>query len=135
MDTIRVAAGILTDGCRILITRRAPEENFAGKWEFPGGKIENHETEQECLVRELKEELDIDVVVGEFLTEVLHDYGSFKVKLKTYYCTITGGTISVSVHDKYKWVHANELLNYELLPADIPVVKQLMETTQHSPRG
>ena len=127
MKTIQVIAGVINDIDKVLITRRAPQEHFAGSWEFPGGKIENNETQQECLKRELKEELNIDVAVGKLCTEVIHDYGDVNINLIVYYCTIVEGEISISVHDRYKWVRINDLLEYKLLPADIPVAKKVME--------
>lgn len=127
MKIIKVVAGVILDNDKVLITRRAPKENFAGGWEFPGGKIEVNETPQECLVRELKEELSIEVSIGKFCTEVTHDYGDMQVNLIAYYCTIIGGKIQVSVHDKYKWVEIKDLLKYALLPADVPIAKKVME--------
>jgi 8-oxo-dGTP diphosphatase len=123
---IKVTAGIINID-KVLITRRAPKENFGGGWEFPGGKIEVNETPEECLVRELKEELNIGVSVGDFCTEVIHDYGNMVINLIAYYCTIVNGGISISVHDKYKWSRIDDLLKYDLLPADIPVAKKVME--------
>lgn len=127
METVKVTAGVIIDEDKVLITRRAPKENFAGGWEFPGGKIEADETQQECLVRELREELDITVSVGEFCTEVTHDYGNMKINLIAYYCTIVKGEISMSVHDKYKWIKINDLPEYDLLPADVPIARKVME--------
>jgi len=127
MKRIRVTAGVIKDNDKVLLTRRAPKENFAGGWEFPGGKIEINETPQACLARELKEELNIDVSVGKFCTEVAHDYGNMNINLIAYYCTIIDGEIQISVHDKYKWVNINDLLKYDLLPADIPIAKKVME--------
>jgi 8-oxo-dGTP diphosphatase len=99
---IKVTAGVITDNDKVLITRRIPKENFAGGWEFPGGKIEDNETPEDCLVRELKEELNIDVSIDKFCTEVTYDYGNLNIDLIAYYCTIVGGEIQISVHDKYK---------------------------------
>lgn len=127
MKRIKVTAGIITDHDKVLITRRPPKENFVGGWEFPGGKIEMNETPEACLARELKEELNIDVFVGNFCTEVCHDYGNMNIHLMAYYCTILDGEIQISVHDKYKWVKINDLLKYDLLPADIPIAKKVME--------
>jgi 8-oxo-dGTP diphosphatase len=124
---IKVTAGIIKDNDKVLITRRVSKENFAGGWEFPGGKIEINETPQACLARELKEELNIAVSIGEFCTEVIHDYGNMNINLIAYYCTIIDGEIQVSVHDKYQWVKINDLLKYDLLPADIPIAKKVME--------
>lgn len=127
MKRIRVTAGVIKDNDKVLLTRRAPKENFDGGWEFPGGKIEINETPQACLARELKEELNIDVSVGKLCTEVAHDYGNMNINLIAYYCTIIDGEIQISVHDKYKWVNINDLLKYDLLPADIPIAKKVME--------
>lgn len=127
MKRIKVAAGVIKDKDKVLITRRAPKENFAGGWEFPGGKIEGNETPQDCLTRELKEELNINVSIDKFCTETTHDYGNIHVHLIAFYCTIVGGEIRVSVHDKYKWIKINDLLKYDLLSADIPIAKKVME--------
>jgi 8-oxo-dGTP diphosphatase len=127
LKTIKVTAGVIIDEDKVLITRRAPKENFAGGWEFPGGKIEINETPQECLVRELKEELNIIVTVDKFCTEVAYDYGNMNINLIAYYCTIVDGEIQISVHDKYKWVKINDLLKYDLLPADVPIAKKVIE--------
>lgn len=127
MKIIKVTAGVIAENDKILITRRAPKENFAGGWEFPGGKIEVNETPQDCLVRELKEELNVDVSIGKFCTEVTHDYGNMNINLIAYYCAIVNGEIQVSVHDKYKWVKIKDLLKYDLLPADVPIAKKVME--------
>ncbi len=81
----------------------------------------------ENLIRELKEELSINVEVGELCEKVFYDYGSIKINLRAYYCTIVGGELSMSVHDKYKWIDIERLLAYDLLPADIPIAKRLME--------
>jgi len=130
VNKIKVTAGVIKDYDKVLITRRAPEENFAGGWEFPGGKIEVNETPEDCLVRELKEELNIDVSIDKFCTEVTHDYSNISVVLLAYYCTIVDGKIQVSVHDKYKWVNINDLLKFDLLPADIMIAKKVMEDFQ-----
>lgn len=127
MKIVKVSAGVIIDKDKVLITRRAPKESFAGGWEFPGGKIEVNETQQECLIRELKEELNIEVSVGEFCSEVIHDYGTIRINLIAYYCTIINGEISITVHDKFKWIKINDLLKYDLLPADIPIAKKVME--------
>jgi len=127
VNTIKVTAGVIIDGDKALITRRAPKESFAGGWEFPGGKIEDRETPEESLVRELKEELNITVFVGKLCAEVIHKYDNVNVNLLAYYCTILEGNICMTVHDKYKWVKIKDLLKYDLLPADIPIAKKVME--------
>ncbi len=127
MKIIKVTAGIITDKDKVLITRRAPKENFAGGWEFPGGKIEANETPQECLARELKEELNISVSAGRLCTEVTHVYGNMNINLIAYYCTIIDGKIQISVHDKYRWIIINDLFKYDLLQADVSIAKKVIE--------
>lgn len=127
MKIIQVTAGVIKDNDKVLITRRAPKEDFAGGWEFPGGKIEMNETPQDCLARELKEELNIDVSVGRLCTQVTHDYGNKKINLIAFYCTIIAGEIRVSVHDAYRWVNIHDLLKYDLLPADVPIAKKVIK--------
>ena len=128
MQTITVTAGVIIDGHKVLIARRSSTENFAGGWEFPGGKLEQGKTEQECLARELREELGIDVEVGDLCERVFHDYGTFRINLLAYYCTIVGGSLAMTVHDKYQWVEVGRLLEYDLLPADVPIARRLMES-------
>ncbi len=135
MQTITVTAGVIIDGDKVLIARRSSTENFAGGWEFPGGKVEPGETERECLARELKEELSIDVEVGDLCERVFHDYGTFKVNLLAYYCTIVGGNLAMTVHDKYQWVEIERLLEYDLLPADVPIARKLLERCGRSRCG
>lgn len=130
MKTIKVSAGVLIDNGKVLITRRASKENFAGGWEFPGGKLELGETPQQCLARELKEELNIDVAVGDFCTEVTHKYEAICVNLIAYYCAMIKGEISLSVHDQYQWIKIEDLLEYDLLPADVPIAEKVMEDYQ-----
>jgi len=125
--SITVSAGIIIGGDKVLITRRAAKEMFAGGWEFPGGKLEFEETPQECLIRELKEELNIVVSVGKFCTGVLHDYGDFNVNLIAYYCTIINGELLLSVHDQCEWVAVLDLLKFDFLPADIPIAQKVQE--------
>ncbi|MEB9895596.1 (deoxy)nucleoside triphosphate pyrophosphohydrolase, partial [Bacillus cereus] len=127
LKTIKVSAGVIIDKDKVLITRRASKENFAGGWEFPGGKLESCETPQECVARELKEELNIDVAVGDFCTEVTHNYEAFSVNLIAYYCTMVKGEISLSVLDGYKWIKIKDLLEYDLLPADVPIAEKVVE--------
>jgi 8-oxo-dGTP diphosphatase len=127
LKKIKVAAGVILDHDNVLITRRAPKENFAGGWEFPGGKIEVNETPEACLVRELKEELNIEVSVDKFCDEATYDYGNMSINLVAYYCTITGGNIQMSVHDKCEWVKIDDLLTYDFLPADVTIANKVME--------
>ena len=123
----KVAGAIIIKDKSVLILRRSPDETFPGFWEFPGGKIEKGETPENCLARELKEELKIESIVKEFFHESIYEYAQGYIQLLTYIVEITKGCIQLTVHDKYEWANKENLLNFELLPADIPVAKKIME--------
>jgi 8-oxo-dGTP diphosphatase len=120
-----VTAAILRRGSEVLIARRGPQMSLTGMWEFAGGKVEKGETPEECLQRELREELSIEVEVGSLIcfSDYTYDHGSFRIL--AYESRILAGQPTPSEHDKLAWVHACELLSYELLPADIPIAKRL----------
>ena len=126
MKTIKVVAGIIIDSDKVLIARRGSKESFAGGWEFPGGKIEAGETPQEALIRELKEELDITISVGELCAEIVQNYGYISINLISYYCNIIDGKITMSAHDTYKWVGIKNLFKYKLLPADVKIANKIL---------
>ena len=130
MRPVTVLAGVIMNKDNVLITRRAPKETRSGGWEFPGGKLEANETHNDCLVRELSEELAVVVNVGNFCVEISNDYGDIEIELLAYYCTIREGDISLSVHDKFKWVKVCDLLSCDLLPADIGVARKIVEDFQ-----
>jgi len=122
-----VTAGIIKNYLdEVLIVRRGHDESLQGYWEFPGGKKEDNENEEECLKRELSEELGIDVEVGKFVSEshYVYDHGEFL--LKAYRVNSYKGKITLSVHDDLNWVKVTELKDYKLAPADIPITEKLM---------
>ena len=122
-----VTAAIIIDNNKILIAQRGKNENLAGKWEFPGGKIEIDETPQQCIKRENREELEVDIVVGNYLGESICTYSNSKIKLIAYFATILSGDIKLSVHDKVEWITISEFDEYEFAPADIPFIAKLKE--------
>ena len=118
------AAVIIEDGLLFLV-RRAEGQSLAGFWELPGGKIEPGESAQECLVRELQEELEMRAIVGEELarTEYHYDHGSFEmIALRTDRLS----EFSLSVHDEFKWVSKGDIEGVKLAPADVKLVGQLV---------
>lgn len=123
---IEVAAAIIedTDG-RILIARRRAGKSQAGLWEFPGGKIEAGESPEDCLRRELLEEMNIEIEPYAFFAVSEHAYETVTIRLIAYKAKMLGGTIRLSDHDEYRWVQAGELTQYLFAPADIPFVEQL----------
>ena len=125
MKTIKVVAAIIRDGDRIFATQRGYGEYKDG-WEFPGGKVEPGETPQEALVREIKEELDADIVVGELLTTVEYDYPTFHLSMDCFWAKLVEGTeMKLLEHEAAKWLPAGELRRVNWLPADIQVVEKI----------
>lgn len=125
MKTV-TAAIIVKDGY-VLATRRASGQSLAGHWEFPGGKVEPGETLAQCLARELKEELGLDVSVGEVIAESEYHYDHGAIRLIALRTEILEGTITLTVHDEAKWVLPTKLEDLQLAPADIPIARALRE--------
>ncbi len=120
-----VTAAIILLNNRVLIAQRAPNEKLAGKWEFPGGKIEIGETLQECLEREIREEFDVNIEVLDFFGESIYEYESGCIKLIAFRCMWNSGEFILKVHSCIEWVEKNELELYDFAPADIPFVEKL----------
>jgi 8-oxo-dGTP diphosphatase len=120
-----VTAAVIIHEGRVLITRRKPGEKLAGLWEFPGGKVEPGETLEDCLARELREELDLVVSVGTVLAESIYHYEHGSIRLVALQTEVCEGTITLSVHDKAEWVHPRDLCNFSLAPADIAIAVHL----------
>lgn len=121
MEPTIVTAAVILRERSILLMRRAPGEKLAGKWEFPGGKLELGETPEVCLQRELHEELGIDVEIGQHVCNSLYDYQFGSILLKAYFVNWYSGEIHLRVHDKMQWVDNTEILLFDLAPADIEI--------------
>lgn len=124
MKTIEVVAAIIEDDKKIFITRRGYGE-FENMWEFPGGKIEHGETKEEALIREIKEELELDINITKFLTTVDYDYPNFHLTMHCFICNICGGNLQLNAHNDVKWASLEELDKFNWVPADIFVVEKL----------
>ena len=125
MKTVEVVAGLIKDDGKIFATQRGYGD-YKHFWEFPGGKMEDGETPQQALARELKEELAIDVDVGDFLCTVEHDYPTFHLTMHCYFCTLAdGSTPTLLEHEASRWLTPAELHSVNWLPADVKVVKAL----------
>ena len=126
MKIIKVVAAILQKEDKILIARKKQGKPLAGYFEFPGGKIEEGETPEESLIRELMEEMNIKFAVKEYIGESIYDYGNDKViSLLGYTAEIIDGEIKLSDHDRYEWVTLEQINNYKIAPADIPLINKL----------
>lgn len=124
MKTVKVVAAVIRDGDKIFATQRGYGE-FKDGWEFPGGKIEEGETPQEALVREIREELDADIIVGKLIETVEYDYPSFHLSMDCFWCELVSGEIVLREHEDAKWLSVGELYTVEWLPADIELVKKI----------
>ena len=121
---ITVTAAILSKDNKIFLARRNSETNHAGKLEFPGGKMEQDESIEQCLSREIKEEFSINITVNEFFAESIHEYEHAKIRLLAYRITWVSGKMVLKDHDRIVWVSPDKLLEYDLLPADIPIAQK-----------
>ncbi|MBD3920953.1 8-oxo-dGTP diphosphatase MutT [Paenibacillus sp. PR3] len=123
---IQVAAAIIEDEQgRILIARRKPGKSQAGMWEFPGGKIEQGELADDCLRRELMEEMEIEIDPYAFFGVNDHHYGATHIRLIAYRARYVSGTITLTDHDEYRWITARELTAFTFAPADVKFVEML----------
>jgi len=122
---VEVAAGLVFRAGRLLITQRPAGSHLAGLWEFPGGKRETGETWEVCLVRELREELGVEVHVGRLLSELTHEYPGKRVHLKFFVCRLDSGEPRPLGCAALAWVSAGELSAYEFPPADAQLLAAL----------
>ena len=126
MKTILVVAALIKKDNNVLIARRSTgDENVLGKWEFPGGKVEPNETEEHAIEREIKEEFELIIKTNKYITNNVCEYPTKIVDLKLYECEYISGEFKLHDHSEYQWVNINELLNYDLAPADIPLAKYI----------
>jgi len=124
---IEVAAAIIeNEHGQILIAKRRKGKAQGGLWEFPGGKIENNETVEECLKRELLEELNIHIQPYKSFGVNDHCYGSTHIRLYAYKATFVSGEIKLVDHDEYRWIHVNDLGDYRFADADVKFVEMLL---------
>ena len=122
----KVAGGIICRNGRILICQRPEGKTLAGYWEFPGGKLEAGETMQDCLKRELKEELGIDAQIGSFFMESVYKYAFGEISLCAYFATIDSSQeLVLNEHPRVEWIIPDDLDKYAFAPADLPITAAL----------
>ncbi|KAA0011159.1 (deoxy)nucleoside triphosphate pyrophosphohydrolase [Billgrantia pellis] len=121
-----VAAALAIRDGQILLARRAPGQSLAGLWEFPGGKQEPNETIQQCIEREIREELSLSCTAGKVLTESVYRYVGGAIKLIGVIVELDKSEPILSVHDCVTWAPIDKVLSFQLAPADIPIAKEVM---------
>ena len=123
----KVTAAIIIDDGKILITQRATDTTLPLKWEFPGGKVEVGETPEDCLSREIMEELNLEVIIQDFFTSSLYKYEFGEIELLAYFAKILSGDLHLNVHADYNWILPKDLLLFDFAPADIDIVQKLQQ--------
>ena len=126
MKTIQVVAAVIRQGDRIFTAQRGYGSAKDG-WEFPGGKIEPGETPEQALIREIREELNTEITVGEKLTQVEWDYPDFHLSMGCYWCSVISGALTLREHESARWLRPDELDAVDWLPADREAVAALKE--------
>ena len=126
LKTIRVVAAVIRSEDKIFATARGYGE-FKGGWEFPGGKIEDGETPQEALKREIEEELDTEILVGELIDTIEYDYPTFHLSMDCFWCEIIEGRLVLKEHEAARWLDRKTIDDVEWLPADVTLVGKIKE--------
>lgn len=129
MKTVRVVAAVIKalneNGEPIIFATQRGYGDFKGGWEFPGGKIEDGETPQEALKREIMEELDTEITVGELIETVEYDYPTFHLSMDCFWCEIVKGDLVLKEHEAAKWLKSDELNSVDWLPADVSLIDKI----------
>lgn len=124
MKTINVVAAVIMKEGRVFATQRGYGV-FKDGWEFPGGKVEAGESPEEALRREIREELEVEVNVGDLIDTIEYDYPAFHLSMKCYACTIAGGSPHLLEHEAARWLSADQLDSVAWLPADITLIPKI----------
>lgn len=128
---INVVGAVIVKDSEVLCAQRGPAGSLAGMWEFPGGKIEPGETAREALQREIVEELECQVAVGDEVTTTRHEYEFGIVTLTTFYCELVAGTPKLTEHAEVRWLAPDVLGALDWAPADIPAVERIVADLSH----
>ena len=125
MKHIEVSAALIFRDGKLLITQRHANSHLGGLWEFPGGKRESGESFEDCLIREIREELDVEISVGELFEEIAHAYPEKSVRLKFFICRLLSGEPQTLDCAAVRWVTQNELVDFEFPAADARLLVRL----------
>ena len=130
MKTIKVVAAVIKavneGGEQIVFATQRGYGEFKGGWEFPGGKIEAGETAQEALKREIMEELDTEIEVGELIDTIEYDYPEFHLSMECFWCEIIKGKLVLKEHEAARWLTRNQLADVKWLPADVKLIEKIV---------
>ena len=131
MKTVRVVAAIIKSvnemGDTIIFSTQRGYGEFKGGWEFPGGKIEKGETPQEALKREIMEELDTEIIVGELIDTIEYDYPTFHLSMDCFLAEIVNGTLVLKEAEAARWLTKEQLYSVDWLPADLTIIEKIQE--------
>ena len=126
---IKVVAALIEKDGKYLIARRSTgDKNVLGKWEFPGGKVKENESEEQAIEREIKEEFEMDIKANKFLINNICEYPTKTIDLRLYECEYISGEFNLHDHSEYKFVNKEEMLKFDLCPADIPLAEYVKES-------
>lgn len=128
---VNVVAALIESKDHILATQRGYGE-FKDGWEFPGGKIETGESSQQALQREIKEELEVEISVGDMLAVIEHDYPKFHLSMQCFICSISSGELILKEHEAARWLTWDQLDSVDWLPADVKAVEAYKRKRQRS---
>ena len=126
-EPIKVTCAIIFFDQKILVTQRSETMKLSLKWEFPGGKLEPNETEVDCIKREIKEEINIEIEIIKKLSDSIYDYGIFQIKLIPFLANFVSGEIKLAEHKKFKLLNVWELKDLDWAEADKPIVEELLK--------
>lgn len=124
---IKVACAIIEHENKTLVVQRSESMKLPLKWEFPGGKIEDNETEEDCIIREVKEELNIEIILVSKLTPVNFRYSSFEINLIPFIAKYLNGNLQLTEHKNHSWLSKDEMNNLDWAEADIPILKEYLK--------
>ena len=124
MESIRVAAAVIENEGKIFATQKGYGD-YKGWWEFPGGKIEAGETAQQALKREIEEELDTEIEVGDLIDTVQYDYPKFHLVMDCFWCKVKEGSLTLNEALQARWLTKEELFSVKWLPADLAILEKI----------